>query len=83
MTIDEYQAHLLKAYAALRVINSIPVERMLDMYARHEAIGPMLDPTAFRAKAGAMREDRDVLVALRPAIELGRRLMAQGGEEST
>lgn len=78
MTFDEYQAHLWTAYRLAQVAAALPLEDMLAMGARADAIVPITDPTTYRARAAAMHEDMELLRKLRPIAEVWRQVEKEG-----
>ena len=70
MELEEYQGHLRQAALLVGLVRMIPVTKMLGMISWAETTGPMLDPTLYREKAQAMKEDAELLEALLPMYAL-------------
>lgn len=66
MTAEEYRANLELVANAARIIVLVDVGDMLDRINRADTLGPMLDPTLWRDKQGAMHEDEEMLRAALP-----------------
>jgi len=84
MELNEYQNHLLHGYMMAKMAAEIPVPDLLARIDRAETIGPFLDPTLYREKAGAMDDDKEMLRALLSLHRIGLRLKEtadSGGKE--
>ena len=64
MDKEQYQSHLVQAYMVCEMAKALPVEEMVDMISRSEAIVPLLDPTLFKEKGKAAAEDKELLQAV-------------------
>lgn len=70
MTAAEFHRVLRRAHVLHRDATRLAgLEEAIAAIDRADAIGPVVDPTLYRAKAQVMGEDRQVLLAVR---ELGR-----------
>lgn len=70
---DDVRAEIMLAWLAAREVVALPAEEMLEAYARAHAAGPILDPTLYRAKLEAARQDETVIRIL---AEAKRKLLA-------
>ncbi len=72
--IAEYReaVHACTLVASLLRAHDLPA--MLEAIDRAHAVGPIVDPTLYRAKVGAMLEDREVLAAALPLWRIGEKL---------
>ena len=75
MNRHEYRAGLLACYAAAQAIAQHDLPAMLEAADRAEAMGPVLDPTLYRDKAGAMHEDRKVISAAMELHRVGKEML--------
>ena len=64
MDYAEYRGNLVAAYALVGALRSIDLAAMLDAISHAEALGPVLDPTLFREKGQALKEDKAVIAIL-------------------
>jgi hypothetical protein len=60
---DAYRNARLACELARNLLREHDFGELLRAIGRAEALGPMLDPTLYREKAGAMDEDRKVFEA--------------------
>ena len=74
LAIEEYQAAVMAAVMAARVLAPHDLDEMLRSIDHADAVGAILDPTLYRAKASKMHEDRELLEAARPLWAIGRKL---------
>lgn len=72
--IDRYRAAVTMAIAAANAIAMHDVPRLLEEIHHADSVGALIDPTAYMAKADAMREDKEVLEAALPLYRIGRKL---------
>jgi hypothetical protein len=68
-TGEDYQRAMLACYRALGRLLALPLDELHAMQEKADAAGWMIDPTLYRAKAPAMREDANVVKALRAAVQ--------------
>lgn len=61
--IDEYQVTVSLLWGWARLIEDMPIEDALSRAKHAETVGPFIDPTAFREKHQALREDIRLLRA--------------------
>jgi hypothetical protein len=59
----EYEAEIIKLRLFASIIQSVPLERMLEQAERAEGIGPLLDPTLYREKMDGLQMDIELLRA--------------------
>lgn len=71
---DDYRAAVLACHVAARMLAEHDVEGFLRDIEHADAVGPVLDPTAYRQKSQAMHEDAEVLRASSPLAAIGRRV---------
>lgn len=60
---ENWQAHLIAVYTVFGVLRQLPLEAMVDVGERAQAIGPLLHPTAWIQKGDAAQQDLDTLRA--------------------
>ncbi len=75
MDPERYHHTLTTAHAVLAMARSFELGVLDEAIAAidtADAVGPIFDPTAWGAKGAAMREDREILVAVRDLTRLGR-----------
>jgi hypothetical protein len=65
--IGDYREAVLAAKFAANLLVAHDIAGILDAIERADAVGPIMDPTLYREKVGAMHEDRDLL---RAALQL-------------
>jgi hypothetical protein len=69
----EYQAAVRIAALAAALLQEHDLPELLRAIDHSHAVGPILDPTLYREKAGAMELDRELLDAALPLWKLGRK----------
>lgn len=74
LTKDDYQAAVIACHVAARMLAQHPVEKLLEAIERADSVGPLLDPTLWMKKRGAMNEDREMLKAALKLSKLGQKL---------
>jgi hypothetical protein len=72
----EYQQAVRTAVFAARMLQPHDLAGLIQAIDRADALGPLLDPTAWRERHQAMLEDREILEAALPLWRLGQRLAA-------
>jgi hypothetical protein len=77
MNREAYETALHMASNAIALIDLVPVPDILNAMERADAVGPILDPTLYRAKAAAMAQDREIMEALLPAWRLAQKIKAE------
>lgn len=80
MTRAEYRQHLEEAYLLVKLAAVLPLDEMLAAASLAESTAPILDPTLYREKGKALREDMAVLCALKRAADIWKRV--EGKEPS-
>lgn len=65
VTVDNYKANLSMLWAQALVIRDAPLGEMIAAAEHAEAVGPIVDPTAYRRKGRALHEDLEMLYALK------------------
>jgi hypothetical protein len=65
MTAEEYQEHLVQLHMMVVALRTMPLKEMMEQQSRAEAIGPILDPTAYMSKGKAFGQDQQVTRAAR------------------
>jgi len=85
MSIMNYQGTIAGVALAARLLVNAPmsVRDMLEAIREAEAVGPMLDPTLYKAKAQAMAEDKALLEAALPLYDFARRHFQDPGSGPT
>lgn len=73
----EWQASLLRVYAATRLLGDEDIPAMLEKISRAETLGPPVDPTLWLEKHAAMELDRRMLEAALPLHRYGREMKAK------
>lgn len=63
--IGDYRAARMACEVAKALLEQHDFKKLLDAISRADALGPFVDPTLYRSKAGAMLEDRQVFGAAR------------------
>lgn len=64
MTPDEYRGTLINCWFLARTIAAMPLEEMVAAINHSHSVGPILDPTLYRANLGKVQEDATVVGAL-------------------
>lgn len=67
-----YRASLESVVMAARLVSQWDLPELLKAMGRAQAIGPLVDPTLYRAKAAAMEQDRELLEAALPLWRFAR-----------
>lgn len=73
LDIENYRLTVAQAALCARLLAEVPLDEMLAAIERAETTGPILDPTLWREKGRAMREDKALLEAARPLWKAGRK----------
>lgn len=60
-----YRSVVVTASFAAKMLEHLDFDAVIAAIDRAEAVGPIVDPTLYREKSQAMREDRELLVAAR------------------
>lgn len=71
---DRYQLAVAQVHAVAAVLQRHDVPALLNDIAAADAAGPVLDPTLYRAKVGAMHEDKEALEAAQLLWAFGRKM---------
>jgi hypothetical protein len=74
--IEEYQAAVQTVALCARMIGEHDLPELLAAIEHADAIGPILDPTLWRDRHGAMHEDKEVLEAGLPLYRLAQKVRA-------
>jgi len=74
ITMGDYHAAVHAAAVAVCMLRLHPLSAILQSIERAEALGPMIDPTLWRAKSQAMREDAALLTAAIAFVNAASRL---------
>jgi hypothetical protein len=75
MDPERYHHTLTTAHAVLAMARSFEpgvLDEAITAIDTAEAAGPVIDPTTWAARHAAMREDREILVAVRDLTRLGQ-----------
>jgi len=78
MDKETYQAAVRCAAMTASMLAQWDIPVLLSSIDQAESIGPLVDPTLYREKAEAMREDRDILKAALPLWRIGKKLAEMG-----
>ncbi len=81
--VADYQATVGMLYAWANVLAHVDLPGLLRDIARAEAVGPIVDPTLYREKGKALREDRAILEAASRLRDIGIRLQDRAAPERT
>ena len=65
---EEYEQELLKCYMVLQFASKLSIEEIHDAQLRAESIGPFLDPTSWIRNGDKLREDKEVVEAVRAML---------------
>jgi hypothetical protein len=76
MSIAEYQIAIAHCVLAAKMMMTDDLPRMIEAIDRAETVGPFLDPTLYRDKAQAMKEDKQILESALPLWKMGKKLEA-------
>lgn len=66
---DDYRTTVLTTVLAARALAQLPIVKMLRDIETAEIVGPLMDPTLFREKGEAMRQDKLLLQAALQFLE--------------
>jgi hypothetical protein len=72
--VEEYRAAVQACVLAASILAPYDVPRLLRAIDHADAVGPILNPTLWIQKQGAMGEDREVLEAALPLWRLTKKL---------
>lgn len=64
ITAANYRDNLIGFWALASLVGEAPLPEMIAAIEHADAIGPLVDPTAYRDKVAAMHEDLEMLRAL-------------------
>lgn len=71
---QDYACTLRTAHLAMRLLSQWDVPAVLRAQEQAHAVGPILDPTLYRQRAEALRQDQEILRATLPLWRLARKL---------
>ncbi len=74
--VTEHRATVHACLTAARLISAYDLRGALDAIARADTVGPILDPTLYKAKAEAMHQDAEILRAALPLWKLALEMQA-------
>lgn len=74
MTRDEYQQAVTACAISAGVLAQHGIDSAIRSIDLADSVGPIVDPSLWMKKRGAMGEDRELLLAARKLAELGRRM---------
>lgn len=80
---DDYRTAVLAVALAARLVSQHDLPRMRRAIEHARALGPVLDPSAYRAKGQAMEEDDSMLAAAMPLWQLGQMLRGRHKGDGT
>jgi len=63
MMPEEYTMHMGLLCSQARIISQLPLEEMLRIIDKADAVGPVIDPTAYRSGMDGLREQRKLVEA--------------------
>lgn len=72
--LDDWQAAVVACGIAARMLGQHDIARLIAQGERALDIGPLLDPTLYREKGQALREDIEALRAALPLAKFGTKL---------
>lgn len=75
--VTEYQATVAMLYGWAAVLADVDIPGLLAGLQQGHALGPIVDPTLYRRKMAAMREDQQVLEAAQRLRLIGLELQKQ------
>lgn len=81
--VAEYQAAVRAVVVAARMLEPYDIAEMLRQIEHADAFGPIIDPTLWRYRRGAMLEDREILEAALPLKALAKKLREHRSEETS
>lgn len=79
--VETYQQAVQSCALAAAIVRQYDVPALLRAIERAHAVGPILDPTLYRDKAGAMDRDRQLLEAAMPLWKLAASQAPADGKE--
>lgn len=65
---EVYRRVMLRCYDALFLVASLPLDELQELQNKADALGPIVDPTAWRNNRDRALEDQSVVQALRAAL---------------
>lgn len=74
MAQNEYQHAVTACYVAASMLMQFDLDAVLEQISEAEAVGPLIDPTLYREKGGAMQEDKQIVEAARQLQRVAKRL---------
>ena len=77
MDIDEYKTANVHVVMIANTIEMMPLDEMIDLQSRSEALAPLFDPTAFMHHAKALHIDKERCCILREAQAKLKKLRAE------
>lgn len=80
MTDAEYKTAMTRMGLVARAVENEPIEEMLRTLERADAVGPVLDPTAYRKGMKHLQDQRELLTALLEVQKVVRKLKAEAVE---
>lgn len=78
---QEYQDAVITAVLCAKMLSVHDLPALLEAIEHGDSVGPVLEPTLWREKRGAMVEDRAALRAALPLHEFGKKLAAIRAEK--
>lgn len=76
----EYRSYMDLIMSQVRTLRLVPVARMRDLVGRAEALGPILDTTAYqRGGANNLRDQSEILAAVAALVAVADRIEARAG----
>jgi len=81
--VQRHREAVKTVYMAGLSIVGHDLPELLRAIERADAFGPILDPTLYRDRAGAMHEDRELLEAALPLWRFAQRMKARGRGEGS
>ena len=72
--VEEYRSAVLACALVASMLVQHDLEAILEAIAKGHAAGPIIDPTLYREKMGAMQEDENLVRAALPLWRLGQKL---------
>jgi len=77
---DRYRTAVTQVHAVAAILQRHDIAGLIDAIDLADSVGPVVDPTAWRAKRDAMAEDREALQAARALWVFGRRMAERRAE---
>lgn len=68
-----YELSLRQAWLILQIVQDLPVLAMLSAINTAETTGPILNPTLYQQNHQKMQEDKELLQALSPLVNLSEK----------